>query len=186
MSIGAGQWREGGVFIVGIRFLLHFSVFAFFEIGFELFDEAVVGAADAGLMAAEGSEGARVLVEGAVSQGAAGFGVADRVLLGDLGLLLFNFEIDHGGLDAGDAEKTPADGHEFVEEIPVDEGFGLELDDVTLAEGAEILLGLVSEDGAARIEAVGDGGGVRTGAALGGFGTVREGAIGAGRIDSTS
>ena len=173
------------MFIAGIRFLLHFSVSAFCEIGFELIDEAVVGAADAGLMAAEGSEGGRVLVEGAVSQGATGVGVADRVGLSDLGFLLVDFEIDHGGLDAGNAEKTPADGHEFVEEIPVDEGFGLELEDITLTEGAEVLLGLVREDGAARVEAVGDGGGVRTGTALGGIGTVRERPVGAGSSDAT-
>jgi hypothetical protein len=114
------------------------------------------------------------------------FPAADLVLPGDLGFLLVDFEIDHRGLDAGDTEKTPADGHEFVEEIPVDEGFGLELEDIALAEDAEVLLGLVREDGAAGVEAVGDGGGVRTGAALGGFGTVREGAVGAGSIDSTS
>ena len=168
------------MFIYGIRLNVHFFYFAIFAAGLETLEEPVVGAANTAFVAVEDAEGSGVVAEGLEGQRAAGFDIADRELLFDGGLLVVEFEVEQGGLDGGDAQESPAGGDEFIELVEVGASLRLEIDDVGLAEGAELLFGLVSEDGTARVEAVGDVGGVGKGPALGGFGPVRERAVGAG------
>jgi hypothetical protein len=67
----------------------------------------------------------------------------------------------------------------LADEAELDGGLGLKLGEVGVAEGAEVVLGLGFEDDKVGGEAVGDGGALAAGAALGCDGSVREGAIGA-------
>jgi Methyltransferase domain len=165
---------RGGVFICGIRTLLHYFFFSLFAPGFEQFQEFVADAAEVGLVAAEGLKDAGFVAEGAVGDGDAGCGVAGFDIL-----VALHFEIEEGGFEGDGAVEAPAGGGELVDEVDVEAGFGPELEDVGFAEGAELAHGLVAEDGAAGGEAVGEGGGLAAGEAFGGDGSAGAGSVGA-------
>lgn len=134
-----------------------------------------------GVVTVEVGEGAGFVAEGAEGEGSAACGV---VFLADFGFLARHFVVEEGGLGGEEAEPAPAGGDKQIDEPAVDGGCRLELVEIGLAEGAEVVLGLVWQDDLAGAEAVGDGGGPAAGESLGGFGTAGAGAVGAGRIDT--
>jgi hypothetical protein len=150
-----------------------------FVAGGEGLQSAVVGALEVGLVPIESGEDAGFAAEGAEGEGDAGVVVADLELLADVGFLAGDFVVAEGGLDGGGAVQAPTGGDEFPDEVELEGGFGLELGEVGVAEGAEVVLGLGFEDEGAGGEAVGDGSGLAAGVARGGDRSVRAGAIGA-------
>jgi hypothetical protein len=102
----------------------------------------------------------------------------------DLGLVADHLEVEERGFVGPGAVQAPARCEQLLDEVLLVRVAGLEVAQVDIAQGAELLFGLVIEKDAAGAEAVGEGGGVGTGAAFGGHGSARAGAIGAGRLDT--
>lgn len=152
---------------------------------FEGFEGAVEGAGVAGLVAVEGGEDAGLVAQGAEGQGGAGLVGADFEFLLDPGFLAGHFEIEEGGFEGGGAVHAPLGGDELEDEGVVNDVGGLEVGEVGVAEGVEVVFGFgLENDGGAGGEAVGEGGVAAAGEALGGDGPVGASAIGAGRGDA--
>jgi hypothetical protein len=168
------------VFVIGTGFV--FAIFRF-AAALEGDEQALAGAAETAFVAAEGGEGAGVVAEGAEGDGGADLVVDDVVILFDLRLLVGHFEVDEGGLDGPDAIEAPAGVDQLVDEVEVVAVFGLVLGEVAVAQAGEVLFGLAGEDDFARSEAVSEGVHGGAGAAFRGDGALREGAVGARRIE---
>jgi hypothetical protein len=158
--------------------------FPIFLPGVQHFHDFVANAAEAGLVAAEAGEDAGSVIEGAVGEGVADVRAAGFELL-EVGFAADDFDFEEGGLVGPDAVEAPAGGDELFDEVGFVGIAGLEVEQVHVAEGEEVVLGLVVEEDATGGESMGDAGGVGAGAALGGDGTAGFGAIGAGRIDAS-
>ena len=168
--------------VCGTGFLVQFPIFLQ---SVQHFHDFVANAAEAGLVAAEAGEDAGFVVEGAEGEGVADVYAAGFELVFDVGFAAADFDLEEGGLVGPDAVEAPAGGDELFHQVGFEGIAGLELDEVEVAEGAEVVLGLIFEEDAAGGESMGDAGGVGAGAALGGDGTAGFGAIGAGRIDAS-
>jgi hypothetical protein len=149
--------------------MVNFFIFSFLAKDFQTFIEAVVNAADAAFVTVQDGQRMGVVAQGAEGNGDAGFDIADRELFRHLGLMPVHFEVQQRGFDGGYSQEAPTDGV-----------FRLEVEGISLVEGEEVLLRLVSKNGAAGGKAVGEGGGARTGAAFGGCGATGKCAVGTG------
>jgi hypothetical protein len=175
-DFGGRRWGWGGVSVFGTRTLVRFFVFGRDGEGIE---GAVVGALEAGLVAIEGGEGAGFVAQEAKGEGGAGLVVADIELHFDLWQLAGHLDVEESGFHIDGAGQAPAGGDELVDQEEVAGGLGLELGEVGVAKGAELVLGFGFEDDGVGGEAVDDGGVLAAGESLGGDRSVRKGAIGA-------
>jgi hypothetical protein len=82
-------------------------------------EDAVEGAAVAGLVAFEEGEGAGIVGEGAEGEGGAG-ALADGIEIAlDLGLEFYHFDVEEGGFGGPDALEAPADSLRRSQSDPV-------------------------------------------------------------------
>ncbi len=150
---------------------------------FEGFEGAVEGASVARLVTVEGGEDAGIVAQGAEGQGGAGLVVADLELLLDEVLAAGHFEVEEGAFEGGGAVHAPPGGDELDDEGLFDDVGGLEVVEVGVAEGVEVVLGFgFEDDGCAGGEAVGEGSVAAAFESLGRDRPVGACAIGAGRV----
>ena len=148
----AGQPVAGGlrVFVRGTRFFIQCPVCAG---GVERLDDLVADAAEAGLVAAEAGQDTGFVEERAEGEGRADFVAAGLELLLNFGFAAADFDFEEGGLERPNAVQAPAGGDQLLDEVGFEGTTGLKVEQAELAEGAEVLLGLVLEEDAAGGEA---------------------------------